>query len=156
VDHAWTAVYYLLDAIDLNDDLLLLQNLLKRQIPVRGVGTALLSSRDVLLKLRFVQVLHSGSKDWFLIKRRLSTGADETVDLVVAHPAGGVSHANEGSFLEVVRAVVAGLQIIGDLRDFYGHKGLALDLLHALELSMVAAQFGDEAEDRIEIHLIVL
>jgi len=34
VDHAWTAVYYLLDAIDLNDDLLLLQNLLKRQIPV--------------------------------------------------------------------------------------------------------------------------
>jgi hypothetical protein len=30
----------------------------------------------------------------------------------------------------VVRAVVAGLLIIGDLRDFYGHKGLALDLLH--------------------------
>jgi len=32
--------------------------------------------------------------------------------------------------MEVVRAVVAGLLIEGDLRDFYGHNGLALDLLH--------------------------
>jgi hypothetical protein len=30
----------------------------------------------------------------------------------------------------VVRAVVAGLLIVEDLRDFYGYKGLALDPLH--------------------------
>ncbi len=32
--------------------------------------------------------------------------------------------------MEAMRAVVAGLLIVGDFRDFYGHNGPSLDLLH--------------------------
>jgi hypothetical protein len=93
-----------------------------------GPGLSLLG--QILLQLAPVQVLQGGFENWLSIELGLGARADEAVDLVIAHPPGGVSHADEGSFLEVVRAVVAGLLIIGDLRDFYGYNSPSLDLLH--------------------------
>ena len=75
-------------------------------------------------------VIEGGFDKWLSIEFGLGAGADEAENLVVAHPQGGVPHANEGSFLEVVRAVVAGLLIKGDLRNSYGHHSPSLYLLH--------------------------
>jgi hypothetical protein len=114
-----------------------------------GPGLSLLG--QILLLLAPVQILQGGFENWLSIKLGLSAGADEAVDLVIAHSPGGVSHADEGSFLEVVRAVVAGFPIKGDLRDFYGYNSPSLDLLQAEEQYAASCAVGEGGKGLEEV-----
>jgi hypothetical protein len=40
------------------------------------------------------------------------------------------SNTDEGSFMQMMRAVVAGLLVVGDLGDLYSYNSSSFDLLH--------------------------
>ena len=129
-EHEQTGEGGVKDAVSLGHYAELLQYHLKGQAPVGRTGPGFSLLGQIFHQLSLVQILQRGFDYGLGIELGLGVGADEAVNLIVAHPARGVSHADEGSFLETVRAMVAGLLVVGDFWDFYGHHSPFLDLFN--------------------------
>ncbi len=54
---------------------------------------------------------------------------------------------DEGAFMKAMRAVVAGLLIVGALRDFCGHNGPSFDLLHQEAGAQARLHLGCQAAE---------